>query len=408
MKIKTLSANAKGIFRNAIPQPYYALRRLKSALSSFLFNSSPVWYRRKIIRDIHSVKTAAGTGGDMRLCGVPNIVIEQSNMCNLNCAMCMTKESKREKAQMPKDLFEKVVIQKAMFGQMLLTIHTVGEPLMCSYMEDLFKICIKHRIYLNITTNGLLVPKHIGLIRKYPGVVKFMAFSVDGACKETYEHIRKGGDFATLIEALELIRDYNKRTREKISINLQACISKENFREIPLFFRTFRKYFSKEEIIFTFMTNLSAAHSDSAYYRDNMPIDIKLYRQNCPCGLLWRQIHVLNDGKVSACCRDYNGELIVGDVNKSSLLDIWHSKEYGVLRQRHLEGKLDDISLCRDCYIVDKPFIYLFNDYARHLSLKNVPDEYYLEKIKAFLKIIYDLKDTGNFDKKDLGKSFVR
>jgi MoaA/NifB/PqqE/SkfB family radical SAM enzyme len=392
-----------------MPSIYYALRHFNAGLKTYLFTVCPLLYKRKIMRDIEAIKNNAEAADKIQLRDTPAVVIEQSNLCNLNCVMCRTNESKRQKQEMPKDLLEKIVAQKVKWGQRLLTIHTVGEPFMCSYLEDLFNICSKHNVCLNITTNGLLIPKHMDLIRRYPGIIRFMAFSVDGATKETYERIRRGGSFEKLIESLDLIKDYNRKSPEKISINLQACISKENFKEIPLFFRTFGKYFRPDEIFFIFVTDLSAMHADSAYYRTNMPIDIKFYRRNWPCRLLWGQTHILSDGRVSACCRDYNGELIVGEANKSSLSDIWHSEEYEILRRRHIAGDIEDIPLCRDCHTVDNSFLYLFNDYARYLFLKykNGTDGQYMEKLNAFLRLMSGLRDTKDLNKKDLEALFV-
>ena len=408
--VREIFLKIKRFWRNNTPSFYYFLQNCLREFEIFLLGRFPSIYKRRIFKGICAVVNSEEKSFEKKSCGRPNIVIEQSNLCNLNCAMCKTNESKRPKGEMSKELFEKVLAQKLSWRQHLLTLHTVGEPFMCSYLEDLFEICSKNRVYLNITTNGLLIPKYINLIRRYPGVIKFMAFSIDGASKRTYERIRRGATFETLIEGLELIKDYNKRFFERISINLQACLSRENFEEIPLFFRAFSRYFKPEEILFTFMTNLSALHDDGQYYLNNMPIDRKFYRRNWPCILLWNQIHVLNDGRVSACCRDYNGELIIGNIKKSSLLDIWHSNEYETLRQHHLKGEIDAISLCRDCQIVDERFVSLFNDYARYLFIKygQGSDDYYLRKINLFLEFLYSCKRDTIFDEKAFKMLFSR
>lgn len=324
----------------------------------------------------------------MNLKPVPMIVIEQSNKCNLNCAMCETAGSRREKGEMPKEMFERLASGNAKLGQRLLVMHTVGEPLMCSYLEDVFKMCRRYGLRLSMTTNGLLIPEIIGMIKKYPRVIRSMAFSIDGATKETYEKIRRGGSFSVLMEGLELIKKYNDSHLIKIRTSLQACVSGENFNEVPLFFEAFKRYFRPPQILFSFINNLSAAQKNGKYYKDNIPVRKDFYRSSRPCHLIWAQTHVLRDGRVSACCRDYHGELIMGDINRGSVLDIWNSPEYDRLRKGHITGKLDAYPLCKNCYSVNSRITELFNTYARNLFIKygTRPQKDYLSRLNSFLE----------------------
>ncbi|GAG97236.1 unnamed protein product, partial [marine sediment metagenome] len=228
--------------------------------------------------------------------------------------------------------------------------HTVGEPLMYSGFKDVLKICSENGMYLWITTNGLLLDKKMSKIKEYPRAIKHMAFSVDGATEKSYETIRRGGNFRKLLSNSDLMKEYCNNTKFAFIPSLQVCLSKENFDEIPIFYKVFTKYFGIENMLFSFLSNLSAEHGNNIYYAD-AKIDLgEHYRLNCPCKLLWHQIHVLHDGKVSACCRDYDGELIVGDIKKESILDIWNGEKYNRLREKHIKGDVGDIPLCRDCY----------------------------------------------------------
>jgi hypothetical protein len=123
-----------------------------------------------------------------------------------------------------------------------------------------------------------------------------------------------------------------------------------------------------------------------------------LYSRQTPCRLLWTQMHVLYDGSVSGCCRDYNGELIAGDVRKAPILEIWKSAEYSRLREKHLSGNLDDLPLCRDCYGVDKELTMIFNDYLLCLfsAFKDRQPDFYMERIYSFLRVLARLKEDGS------------
>lgn len=335
---------------------------------------------------------------------VPFIVIEESNKCNLNCVMCRTNNSTRARGEMSKDLFRRILVEKKRLGQKLVVMHTVNEPLLCSYFEDVLKMCAQYGMYLVLTTNGLLIKEHIGILKKYPRVVRFIGFSVDGATKETYEFIRKGASFESLIENLELVRDYNKNWTRRIPVDLRVCLSKDNFDEIPLFFKTYGKYFNPEQINFSFLTNLSSQHASKEYFLGSIPVRNNFYRLNCPCNLLWGQIHILFDGKISACCRDYNGELIVGDIAKDSILDAWNSEAYEKLRQKNLSGNVHDVPLCGDCYIIDKQFTAAFNSYVKYILTRygDRSHEYFMNKIRNFLLFFDALAPINKHSNRDL------
>jgi MoaA/NifB/PqqE/SkfB family radical SAM enzyme len=57
------------------------------------------------------------------------------------------------------------------------------------------------------------------------------------------------------------------------------------------------------------------------------------------CTSLYRYMAVLWDGRVDICCKDVAGHLIVGDANTQRLKDIWHCRQYEVLRKKgHCDG----------------------------------------------------------------------
>ena len=59
------------------------------------------------------------------------------------------------------------------------------------------------------------------------------------------------------------------------------------------------------------------------------------------------------NGDVTPCSRDYNGEIIVGNVFKEDFDSIVNSKKSVDLRQEQLEGKNAQDLLCAKCYNVD-------------------------------------------------------
>ena len=67
-----------------------------------------------------------------------------------------------------------------------------------------------------------------------------------------------------------------------------------------------------------------------------------------PCFEMYRRIHVLADGAVGVCsCRDIDAEINVGDLNKSTLKEIWNGKKLKEYRNNWKNGNLP--SICKNC-----------------------------------------------------------
>jgi radical SAM protein with 4Fe4S-binding SPASM domain len=68
-----------------------------------------------------------------------------------------------------------------------------------------------------------------------------------------------------------------------------------------------------------------------------------------PCRELWRTMMVFCDGSTSICCAVFDNNMNMGNAKDKSLREIWTSPEYQRLRKLHLDGKYDQIDICKDC-----------------------------------------------------------
>ena len=68
-----------------------------------------------------------------------------------------------------------------------------------------------------------------------------------------------------------------------------------------------------------------------------------------PCSRVWQTFTVLSDGKVALCCLDYEGQVILGDVNKTSISEIWKNESYRKIRLLHKRARQDQIVICKNC-----------------------------------------------------------
>ena len=141
--------------------------------------------------------------------------------------------------------------------------HTIGDPLANPKLEIIFKELRKYKIKCGVSTNGLLLYKHIKILQKYVDVCPSIKFSIDGATKKTYEKIRNKGKWDDLIKNLDLSNKYLKKYNIPIRINM--TVSKDNCDEIGEFICLYKKYVNEpsKDMTFHLVNSLSP---DNSYF----------------------------------------------------------------------------------------------------------------------------------------------
>ena len=67
-----------------------------------------------------------------------------------------------------------------------------------------------------------------------------------------------------------------------------------------------------------------------------------------PCWSLFTEGHITSDGHLSACCFDHSERFDMGDLNRMSFIEAWHSAPFRSLRGAHLEGDVS-ATVCAQC-----------------------------------------------------------
>ncbi len=153
------------------------------------------------------------------------IVAMITNRCNLKCKICNIWKTPWQAS--PKTMDEIVKL----FPYIEDMVWEGGEVLIMEGFEDVMEEASRYsHLKQVIFTNGLVLNEKIveKLIRGRVDIV----FSIDGATKETYEHIRNGGRFDRLLKNLEMIRCAKEKSGGLIETHFNSIIMKSNYREI--------------------------------------------------------------------------------------------------------------------------------------------------------------------------------
>lgn len=275
--------------------------------------------------------------GDPPLC---TIAIEPTNKCNLSCKMCYIKKSGRITGFMDFDLFKKIIDQlQNQLPTKSVFLSFGGEPTLHPRFLDMVQYASDKGIGVHITTNGtLLTEKKIDLLLNTRGVYS-VRFSIDGF-KESYEKIRVGANYETVIKNTKYMLQRKKELGLKLSIGVCYTKSTQPEDEEEKFIKYWKPLVGTD----------SVAHSVCI---DNNLVPIYeeyIEKKRRLCHFLWDYMTILWNGDIALCCNDIAGKtskLINRNLNNDSIIDIWTGEEYRNLRKEHRRGIFR--GLCMNC-----------------------------------------------------------
>ncbi len=270
--------------------------------------------------------------------------IENTNICNGQCFMCPYPTMKRKKGTMSKDLYKKLINQASNLNIKYINLHNFGEPLVDKdFVWRVNYAKSKNIKRVSTNTNGvLLTPKLSQSIIK--SGLDELYISVDALTKKIYQKIRIGLDYDQLqknIKYLVKLKKQFKSNNPKIILD---------FLEFNLNNHETKKFIKKWKKIVD-QVCISQIHDWSNKKKLSVDLSINNYVEfsQTPCRLPFTEMLINWDGTVSLCCQDIEGEVILGDTNKDSIINIWQNRKYQKIRQRHLRLQTNNLKLCQNC-----------------------------------------------------------
>lgn len=293
-----------------------------------------------------------------------NAVIEINNTCNIDCLMCKTSLSTRQKGRMTTETLELAVGKTTERGVRTVELHTLGDPLANPRLAEVLALLRRYRVRTGITTNGLLLHRHVETLIEFVDVCSSLSFSIDGATAPTYERIRAGGNWEQLMANLELAKERLKPNGFRIRSSM--VVGRENAHEIGLYIERLRHYVTEPhlDLAFSFVNSLAP---DNNYFDAANLFPIHTY-SNAPCYMVSGSTpHILVDGRVSVCSRDYDGSLVVGDIHQHSIDEILRGDSMRALQLAHAAHDVSAYPLCRTCFTVDTRIHQAFSELTTYL-----------------------------------------
>jgi hypothetical protein len=263
----------------------------------------------------------------------PEIVqIESTNICNAKCVFCPRDDMKRRQGVMDDALYRKIVDDCAALGIGHVRLHNYGEPFVDRRLTEKIAYAKQKGIAeVGVISNGSLIDEGVARGAVEAGL-DAINISVDASGREVFERTRVGLKYDAVIaniERLVRIRAELGRTHPKLILSF---VRQNNGDEERAFIEHWRRIADK--------IHITDIHNWAGTLNRESDVRFPCYRQ-------WLTFTVLWDGRVSLCCADFDGKVILGDLRTASIREVWESEAYRLVRREHLES--GGPAICRAC-----------------------------------------------------------
>jgi radical SAM protein with 4Fe4S-binding SPASM domain len=291
------------------------------------------WIEALLLREAKPVRRILLATGRDRARRPPDIVqIEATNLCNAKCTFCPRDDMARRQGFMDMALYEKIVDECAQLGIRHVRMHNYGEAFLDKRLPDKIRYAKQRGIEeVGVITNGSLLGPEVARAVIEAGL-DAINISLDAAGKETFESTRLGLKYDKVMANLEgflRIRQELGRRRPKLILSF---VRQGNSAEEQAFIDRWSAVADK--------VHITELHNWAGTLDQNSTVHFPCYRQ-------WLSFTVLWDGRVSLCCADFDGKVVLGDLRTETIEHIWYSEAYQRTRRDHLTTGGPDI--CRSC-----------------------------------------------------------
>lgn len=281
--------------------------------------------------------------------------VEVTNICNLSCIMCPASSVKRPRGMMKIELFKDVLDEAVEMGINQVGLHTVGESILHPEIEKFIQLSKSKNIYtyMDVNGNNFREGLHEAIIDSGLDSLKF---SIDGHTQQIYSKIRRGGNLEKVFSNLKKMDFLRKQKKSKMKLYALYIICKENEQYVEAFKKMFAPYVDEIEI----SCILNQGEQVEGYEGLCSPklTDIMARRRKMNvCPNPFKRINISWDGYLTACCIDFELNLVYGKFEKGKLKELWNNEKIKLIRKKIQTFNLTDLKLCKNCDLI-------FNDIA--------------------------------------------
>lgn len=294
--------------------------------------------------------------GRFRAPWLPQLSIENTNVCNADCVFCANSVMQRRKQPLDMALFRKAVDEHVRSGATQVWFNvTIGEPLLDPYFLERARYVASFPQIVDfgfITTLQWL--HRFDLDEFFRCRFTWVSVSTTLSGRERYKEFFRVDKYDQMIANLVALLDHNRALGRPINITVDVKPTNE-MREDVLHHPDFRRIDDLTD------GTLARRFRKQEFYSDNwqgavqlpsfIPLRPLTWRAHRPCQMLYSGLMLYSNGNVGACaCRDFeaSSELILGNVANASLSEMWHGAKLQQIRSDWLRSNRVP-EICQSC-----------------------------------------------------------
>lgn len=274
--------------------------------------------------------------------------IQTTSLCNASCIFCPYKNIRDlfSTETMNMELYKKIIDECGNYKKVeRIILYMNNEPLMDLRLAERIDYAKEKMpwISVHILTNGLLLTDEIAK-RLIDSKLDWIGISFHGIRKETIERAM-GIPYEI---ALERINRFIERIKEKKNIKEYIMITFLKHKYLTLDEKKATVDFWKSKGI------KRISYFDGPISRaGNVKCLPQIYHKKriIACGSIWadEMMHIVEDGKVVLCCMDWKRDIVLGDLSKESIYEVWNGKRKNVWQMIYGKKEMPADFLCRKC-----------------------------------------------------------
>ena len=345
------------------------------------------------------------------------IDLELASVCDLACPHCYRQTMATPDKIMNKKLAFKLIDQAAELKVPSMKFNWRGEPLLNPAIFEIINYAKSSGVLETIINTNATELDEEASKKIIKSGLDLMIYSFDGGTKSSYEKMRPGrfkeNTFNKVINNIRKFSEIKNNLKAKFPrTKIQMVLTKDTRNEQKEFFHLFKdivydvsvKQYSErggklkdidEKLKIDVMEKLKNKQIENAEVLFDNDNTIFISQKRLPCEQPFQRLQITYDGKVSMCCYDWGSSHSVGYVDElaiktgsseqkkifdkakagakgfelmnlgeienfnkpeqvvSSIKDIWHNAHINKVRKKHVEGKIEDVKICKNCTFKD-------------------------------------------------------
>lgn len=270
------------------------------------------------------------------LCFPKSILIETSNTCQGLCKFCpYSRIRKNDSLELiSEETFYSLIDEISKYNPKRITLFNNNEPLLDKRIFKFIEYTYEKNKNTEITlsTNGIILTKDI-LKKLRDSHLTTLYISVPTVNVEKYEYLM-GFKPYKLFQLLESIDDSSLRKMIRIAVPETIYFDRASMQ------KKFEGY-----LICSWPLEYKGSWLMKEEFKKFFPKSSYVG----PCDRPLDQAVISSNGDVIICCRDWNKENVIGNINNDSLYNIWTSEKMKQIQNKIINKKYNEIKCCSTC-----------------------------------------------------------